>query len=85
MNASWITLREWDTRQGAAKGTAFRCFKRLRDGAVEGRDFRRLDALDDADEIRRLRGGNRIYANTVHVVLLSPAFAMMMASIAGKE
>jgi hypothetical protein len=85
MNASWITLREWDLRQGTAKGTAFRCFKRLRDGAVEGRDYRRLDALEDAEEIRRLRNGNRIYANTVHAVLLSPAFALMMARLDGKE
>ena len=40
--SDWRTLRELDAQAGARKGTAFRAFKRLADGWIEGRDYRVL-------------------------------------------
>ncbi|WP_052378592.1 hypothetical protein [Polycyclovorans algicola] len=77
----WLTLRECDQRLGAPKGTAFRAFKSSLDRWVEGQDFHRLDAHLHADDIQRLRRGNRLYDSTVHVVLLSQQTAEIMGFI----
>lgn len=67
---AWLTLRELDDRGGAAKGTAFRAFRTALAELVEGRDFLRLDAVTDADTIATLRAAGRVYAGSVHVVLI---------------
>lgn len=53
------------------KGSAFRAFKRVLPQLQESRDFIRLDAVQNRDEIQRLRTAGRIYVGSVHVVLLS--------------
>jgi hypothetical protein len=63
---------------GAPKGSAFRAFKAHRERWQEGRDYRRLDARAHAAEIETLRQGNRIYPNSVHVVLLSAEAASII-------
>lgn len=69
--AGFISFKELDARWGTPKGTAFRAFKRALTGLRETHDFIRLDAVRDRDEIQRLRAAGRIYAGSVHVVLLS--------------
>ena len=76
----WLTLRELDQRQGLAKGTTFRSFRKLEPRLVEGRDYRVLHASRDAGEITALRQGGRIYPSSVNVVLLSAALAARIAS-----
>lgn len=71
----WHTLRELDELEGRVKGSAFRCFKALRDGWTEGCEFRVLDATRDAGQIARLKRENRVYASTVNAILLSPEAA----------
>jgi hypothetical protein len=71
----WITLRELDQRAGYPKGSAFKAFKALRPRLEDGRDFRRLDAMGDAQEIAALREGGRIYPSSIHVVLVSAGCA----------
>lgn len=67
-----LTFRELDRRHGWVKGTAFRRFKAALPELVEGDDFQRLDASDDKAQIDALRAAGRIYATTVHAVLLRP-------------
>lgn len=69
--ANCISLKELDSRWAARKGTAFRAFKRALSQLQESRDFIRLDAVANRDEIQQLRSADRIYASSVHVVLLS--------------
>ncbi|HKT32066.1 MAG TPA: hypothetical protein VJS89_06200 [Gammaproteobacteria bacterium] len=69
--AGFISFKELDARWATPKGTAFRAFKRALTGLRETDDFIRLDAVRDRDEIQRLRAAGRIYAGSVHVVLLS--------------
>lgn len=75
MQAPWITLRECDEAEGAAKGSAFRAFRRIENAWSEARDFRVLHHDADRAEIDALRGQQRIYASTVNLLLLSPALA----------
>ncbi len=72
----WSTLRELDQACRAAKGTAFRAFKRIDKHWREPDDFRALHHQRDARTIEVLRGDGRIYASTVNLLLLSPALAM---------
>ncbi|HKS93050.1 MAG TPA: hypothetical protein VJS16_00150 [Gammaproteobacteria bacterium] len=69
--AGFISFKELDTRWATPKGTAFRAFKRALPALRETHDFIRLDALRDRDEIQRLRAAGRVYASSVHVVLLA--------------
>ena len=64
------TFRELDLRNNWSKGTAFRRFKALLPVLAEGEDFHRLAADSDALKIDELRVAGRIYASTVHAVLL---------------
>ncbi|HEX4870750.1 MAG TPA: hypothetical protein VFV27_00405 [Nevskiaceae bacterium] len=70
---AWRGLREIDQACGWGKGEAFRRFKREQAGWCEGRDYRRLDALSDADEIARLKAAGQVYASSHHVVLIAAA------------
>lgn len=67
----FISFKELDTRWGAPEGTAFRTFKRALPELRENLDFMRLDAIQNRDQIQRLRLAGRIYTSSVHVVLLS--------------
>jgi len=67
------SFRELDKLWAAPKGTAFRAFKRALPLLNEDRDFVRLNAMRDHTEIETLRAAGRIYASSVHVVLLSAA------------
>ena len=66
------TFRELDLRNSWTKGVAFRRFKAALPVLVEGKDFQRFDANTDRAQIEDLRNSGRIYASTVHAVLLSP-------------
>jgi hypothetical protein len=69
----FTSLKELDNAWATPKGSAFRAFKRTLPQLHEPEDFIRLDATRDRDEIQRLRAAGRIYAGSVHVVLLSAA------------
>ena len=69
--AGFISFKELDARWATPKGTAFRAFKHALPALRETHDFIRLDAVRDRDEIQHLRAAGRIYAGSVHVVLLS--------------
>lgn len=71
----WYTMQDLDTAAGRAKGTAFRTFKRLRDGLAEGRDFVVLEHYREDPLGARLLAAERIYPSSVHPVLLAPAAA----------
>jgi hypothetical protein len=73
---SWLTLRELDQAQGAAKGAAFRAFKALESQLSAPRDFRLLDAARDAVEIAAL--GSRRYRSSRNVLLFSPETAALL-------
>lgn len=75
MEDHWITLRECDEAEAAAKGSAFRAFKRIEAAWHEVRDFRVLHHEADRAVIDALREQQRIYATTVNLLLLSPALA----------
>ena len=75
MEPDWITLRECDEAENAAKGSAFRAFKRIEAQWSEPRDFRVLHHDHDRSAIDALRMRQRIYASTVNLLLLSPALA----------
>lgn len=74
--ADWITLRELDEAETAAKGSAFRAFRRIESAWTETRDFRVLDHENDRAAIDALRASRRIYTSTVNLLLLSPALAI---------
>jgi len=67
----FTSLKELDSAWAMPKGSAFRAFKHALPQLQESRDFIRLDATHDHDEIQRLRAAGRIYAGSVHVVMLS--------------
>lgn len=69
--SDWLTFKEIDLRNGWPKGAAFRRFKRALDRLAEGQDFVRLDASSCAREVEELRTAGRLYASTVHAVLIS--------------
>ncbi|MDB5970717.1 MAG: hypothetical protein JWQ90_3167 [Hydrocarboniphaga sp.] len=75
MEKNWITLREVDEAEHAAKGTAFRAFRRIEAHWSEPQDFRVLHHDDDRAIIDSLRAKQRIYSSTVNLLLLSPALA----------
>jgi hypothetical protein len=75
MEPEWITLRECDEAENAAKGSAFRAFRRIEAQWQEPRDFRVLHHEDDRAAIDALRARQRIYASTVNLLLLSPTLA----------
>jgi hypothetical protein len=72
----WLTLREIDEAAGAAKGAAFRAFKRFESKLAEGRDFRLLDATADAAEIAAL--GERAYRSSHNVLVFSEKTAALL-------
>ncbi|SHL95752.1 hypothetical protein [Vreelandella subglaciescola] len=67
------TLKEIDRSRGDPKGTAFRAFKRLKAGFIEGHDFFYLSASEDAESIEQLRDSGRIYAATINALLFPEA------------
>lgn len=67
----FTSFKELDSAWAMPKGSAFRAFKRALPQLQASRDFIRLDAVHDRDEVQRLRAAGRIYASSVHVVLLS--------------
>jgi len=64
------TFRELDEAAARPKGSAFRAFKRIEPQLREGQDFRLLRPGRDDAEIETLRQNQRIYANSVNIVLL---------------
>lgn len=68
----WYTMQDLDTEAGRAKGTAFRTFKRIREGLAEGRDFIVLEHYREDPLGARLVAAERIYPSSVHPVLLAP-------------
>ena len=69
------TFRELDEAAGQPKGSAFRAFKRLEPGLREGQDFQLLRPEHDDARIGELRTQQRIYRNSVNIVLLDDALA----------
>lgn len=65
------SLKEIDEVRGAAKGTAFRAFKLIREGFDEGRDFYYLSNDQDATELETLRCQGRLYDGSINAVLLT--------------
>ncbi|MEW6167862.1 MAG: hypothetical protein AB1651_09225 [Pseudomonadota bacterium] len=76
----WTTLRELDAAHGAAKGTAFRSFKRLEAELAEGRDYVVLHQLHDRMAIDALRRQQRIYPGSLNVVLLGRGAAQRIGT-----
>ena len=75
LDPRWRTLRELDLAAARDKGAAFRIFKRLAGEYREGTDYVVLHHEADATAVNALREQQRVYANSINVVLLSPAFA----------
>ena len=72
VNTEGYTLREIDLRLGRSKGSAFRAFKRQREGAPgENVDFTLLPAHTARAEIERLRAAGRIYRSSINVIVLT--------------
>lgn len=87
MNAyqNWLTLRELDQALGAAKGTAFRAFKRLESGFAMGIDYCLLDPATPSPLVEELRHGQRLYASSLRVLLLSPEAAARVLDAARRD
>lgn len=86
MTEGWLSFRELDERAGRPKGEAFRAFRRLESGWLDGRDYRLLRSDDPgvAAELAALREQQRVYRSSVSVVLLSPARASeLLARLSG--
>ena len=70
------TFRELDELAGLPKGSAFRAFKRLEPTLSEGQDYCLLRASgDDKAQIEALRHEDRIYRNSVNIVLVDDGLA----------
>lgn len=65
------SFKQLDTAAGAAKGTAFRAFKRLLPELAEGEDYLYLDAEVERETLANLRAQGAIYHSSHHVVLLT--------------
>lgn len=79
------TFKEIDTRHGRPKGSAFRAFKRARETLREGIDYYHLDAARERERIEALRRAGRIYASSIHVVMLSESgYRRVRAFLAGE-
>lgn len=68
----WFSFRELDEQWNAQKGTAFLAFKRALPTLREDIDFIYLSHEQHAEQIEHLRSAQRIYANSINVVLLAP-------------
>lgn len=69
------SFRELDEAAGLPKGAAFRAFKRLEPGLQEGRDFLLLLPGRDDAGIGELHAQDRVYRNSVNIVLVDDALA----------
>ena len=76
---AWRTLRELDAQAGARKGTAFRAFKQLSAGWVEGRDYRVLAPERDGAEFDALRAQGRLYGSSRVAILIEAAASVQLA------
>mgnify|MGYP000544672074 FL=1 len=78
-----LGLRQIDRMNGAAKGTAFRAFKRIRDDLQEGREFFVVDIDSPVDPaatvlLRRMQAAGALYpASRVAVLITAGAYARM--------
>ena len=68
-------FRELDEAAGLPKGSAFRAFKRLEPSLHEGQDFHLLLPGRDDARIEELRAQDRVYRNSVNIVLVDDALA----------
>ena len=66
-----LSFRQIDEMNGLRKGETFRIFKQARDRLDEGSDYYYLPASQYPDFIEQLRAEGRIYASTVHLVLIT--------------
>ena len=73
------TFKEIDRAHGLPKGTAFRLFKRLEPGWVEGKHYWCCDSRAAPAAFAELRGRGRIYPATVNAVLLGDAACCAVA------
>lgn len=69
-------MRELDEAAGLPKGAAFRAFKALLGGLIEGTDFIVLDHQTAQALAARLIAEGRLYCSSVNPVLLAPACAV---------
>lgn len=81
MSADWHSFKELDEAVGLPKGEAFRAFRRLERLWLQDRDYRLLQAQEDASEIAELKHSGRVYRGSANVVLLSPARAAELLAI----
>jgi len=65
------SFRQLDEDARAAKGTAFRAFKRSEPELTEGVDYFYLDAEQGRELIERLRESGLIYRSTWNLVLVT--------------
>lgn len=68
---AYITLKDLDRAGARPKGSAFRAFRSLLGELREGTDFVRLDGKRDAAAIAALKTEGRLYASSIHAVLLT--------------
>lgn len=66
-----LSLRQLDELNAAPKGTSFRAFKRALPLLCEGEHFFHLPADEHQAWIEALKTSGQVYANTVHLVLLT--------------
>lgn len=69
----FFSFKDIDALLQRPKGAAFKAFKRLGGSLREGEHYYYLDAAVHGPTIEALRRAGRIYASTVHAVLLTEA------------
>lgn len=80
----WRTLREIDAALALPKGSAFRALKRLVPPPAGPDELRQLRHGDDDAGIAALRAAGRLYASSVHALLVSPETeARIVAALRG--
>ena len=67
----WYTVREIDELHDLPKGSAFRCFKDVEPFLEEGEDYKVLHNERDRNTIEAMRSDERIYANSVNIILIT--------------
>ena len=76
------TLAELDREAGLAKGSAFRAFKRLQGGWLEGEHYWLLNPSRHLATIAQLKRDGRAYRSSVQLLLLSePAARQLLATL----
>ena len=69
-DGQFVTLKEYDAKLNAPKGTAFKMFKACLQHLIEDTDFVVLNATEHDQEIALLKSSKRVYTSTVNAVLI---------------